>query len=113
MAAIPSSGSLMATHNYYWHRLSSTSSNSSCGSADYSGEALPLHPGLPIVNPAHWWVSFFFRKSMLPFMAMVLKTPEHLECPQASSSMITCGLAHEATRTQCGQPSTASTRPLS
>nr|XP_009504285.1 PREDICTED: pancreatic progenitor cell differentiation and proliferation factor [Phalacrocorax carbo] len=43
MASIPSSGSLMATHNYYRRRLSSTSSNSSCGSSEYSGEVIP-HP---------------------------------------------------------------------
>ena len=41
MAAIPSSGSLMATHDYYRRRLGSTSSNSSCGSAEYPGEAIP------------------------------------------------------------------------
>ena len=40
-AAIPSSGSLVATHNYYRRRLGSTSSNSSCGSAEYTGEAIP------------------------------------------------------------------------
>ncbi|XP_050570050.1 pancreatic progenitor cell differentiation and proliferation factor isoform X2 [Cygnus atratus] len=43
MASIPSSGSLMATHNYRRRRLSSTSSNSSCSSSDY-GEVIPHHP---------------------------------------------------------------------
>ncbi|TKC45047.1 hypothetical protein EI555_003560, partial [Monodon monoceros] len=45
MAAIPSSGSLVATHDYYRRRLGSTSSNSSCGSAEYPGEGIPRHPG--------------------------------------------------------------------
>ncbi|KAM9249407.1 pancreatic progenitor cell differentiation and proliferation factor isoform 2-T2 [Dugong dugon] len=44
MAAIPSSGSLVATHDYYRRRLGSTSSNSSCGSVEYPGEAIPHHP---------------------------------------------------------------------
>ncbi|XP_028341855.1 pancreatic progenitor cell differentiation and proliferation factor isoform X3 [Physeter macrocephalus] len=43
MAAIPSSGSLVATHDYYRRRLGSTSSNSSCGSAQYPGEGIPRH----------------------------------------------------------------------
>uniref|UniRef100_A0A8D2IGT7 Uncharacterized protein n=1 Tax=Urocitellus parryii TaxID=9999 RepID=A0A8D2IGT7_UROPR len=73
MAAIPSSSSLVATHNYYWCRLCSTSSNSSCGSAKYPGEAIPHHPGLPKATPGHWWPSFLFRKSTLPFMATVLE----------------------------------------
>uniref|UniRef100_A0A3Q3MET6 Pancreatic progenitor cell differentiation and proliferation factor a n=1 Tax=Labrus bergylta TaxID=56723 RepID=A0A3Q3MET6_9LABR len=45
MAAIPSSGSLIATHDYYRRRLGSASSNSSCGSAEYTGEIIPHHPG--------------------------------------------------------------------
>ncbi|XP_073744451.1 pancreatic progenitor cell differentiation and proliferation factor isoform X1 [Callorhinus ursinus] len=76
MAAIPSSGSLVATHDYYRRRLGSTSSNSSCGSAEYAGEAIPHHPGLPKADPGHWWASFFFGKSALPFMATVLESPE-------------------------------------
>uniref|UniRef100_A0A673USS9 Pancreatic progenitor cell differentiation and proliferation factor n=1 Tax=Suricata suricatta TaxID=37032 RepID=A0A673USS9_SURSU len=76
MAAIPSSGSLVATHDYYRRRLGSTSSNSSCGSAEYPGEAVPHHPGLPKADPGHWWASFFFGKSTLPFMATVLESPE-------------------------------------
>ena len=77
MAAIPSSGSLVATHDYYRHRLGSTSSNSSCGSAEYPGEVIPHHPGLPKADPGHWWASFFFGKSTLPFMVTVLESPEH------------------------------------
>ncbi|XP_029912439.1 pancreatic progenitor cell differentiation and proliferation factor B-like [Myripristis murdjan] len=68
MAAIPSSGSLIATHDYYRRRLGSTSSNSSCGSAEYTGEVIPHHPGLPRQDSGHWWASFFFGKQNLPGM---------------------------------------------
>ncbi|XP_023063209.1 pancreatic progenitor cell differentiation and proliferation factor-like isoform X2 [Piliocolobus tephrosceles] len=43
MAAIPSSGSLLATYDYYRRCLDSTSSNSSCGSTECPGEVIP-HP---------------------------------------------------------------------
>ncbi|XP_026868574.1 pancreatic progenitor cell differentiation and proliferation factor A [Electrophorus electricus] len=62
MAAIPSSGSLVATHDYYRRRIGSTSSNSSCGSSEYSGEVIPHHPGLPRQDSGHWWSTFFFGK---------------------------------------------------
>ncbi|XP_028850062.1 pancreatic progenitor cell differentiation and proliferation factor A [Denticeps clupeoides] len=62
MAAIPSGGSLVATHDYYRRRIGSTSSNSSCGSSEYSGEVIPHHPGLPRQDSGHWWSSFFFGK---------------------------------------------------
>ncbi|XP_055477360.1 pancreatic progenitor cell differentiation and proliferation factor-like isoform X2 [Psammomys obesus] len=56
MASIPSSGSLMATHDYYWQRLSSSYSNSSCRNAEYPGDAVPQSPasfsGSP---PSHSW----------------------------------------------------------
>ncbi|XP_023560131.1 pancreatic progenitor cell differentiation and proliferation factor isoform X2 [Octodon degus] len=78
MAAIPSSGSLVATHDYYRRRLGSASSNSSCGSAEYPGEAVPHPPGLPKSDPGHWWTSFFFGKSTAPFMATVLESPEQI-----------------------------------
>ncbi|XP_077655623.1 pancreatic progenitor cell differentiation and proliferation factor isoform X2 [Urocitellus parryii] len=110
MAAIPSSGSLVATHDYYRRRLGSASSNSSCGSAEYPGEAIPHHPGLPKADPGHWWASFFFGKSTLPFMATVVESPEHSESTQASTSMVTSGLAPETTKQQpVNQPGQAST----
>uniref|UniRef100_A0A7N5KJX8 Pancreatic progenitor cell differentiation and proliferation factor n=1 Tax=Ailuropoda melanoleuca TaxID=9646 RepID=A0A7N5KJX8_AILME len=102
MAAIPSSGSLVATHDYYRRRLGSSSSNSSCGNAEYAGGAIPHHPGLPKADPGHWWASFFFGKSTLPFMATVLESPECSECPQASSGTITCVLVLGAMRNQPG-----------
>ncbi|XP_036281862.1 pancreatic progenitor cell differentiation and proliferation factor [Pipistrellus kuhlii] len=114
MAAIPSSGSLVATHDYYRRRLGSTSSNSSCGSAECPGEAIPHPPGLPKADPGHWWASFFFGKSTLPFMATVLESPEHSDSPQAARSVITCDLAGEATRKQPGgQPGRANAGPPS
>ncbi|XP_008072861.1 pancreatic progenitor cell differentiation and proliferation factor [Carlito syrichta] len=114
MAAIPSSGSLVATHDYYRRRLGSTSSNSSCGSAECPAEAIPHPPGLPKADPGHWWASFFFGKSTLPFMATVLESTEHTEPPQASSGMTTRGLAREATRKEPGgQSSKANAGPPS
>ncbi|XP_061049035.1 LOW QUALITY PROTEIN: pancreatic progenitor cell differentiation and proliferation factor-like [Eubalaena glacialis] len=113
MAAIPSSGSLVATHDYYRRHLGSTSSNSSCGSAEYPGEGIPHHPGLPRADPGRWWASFFFGKSTLPFMATVLESPEHSEPAQASTGMITCDLAREAVGKQQpgGQPGQTTTGP--
>ncbi|XP_040588803.1 pancreatic progenitor cell differentiation and proliferation factor isoform X2 [Mesocricetus auratus] len=101
MAAIPSSGSLVATHDYYRRRLGSSSSNSSCGSAEYPGDAVPQSPGLPKADPGHWWTSFFFGKPTLPFMTTVLESPEHsAESPQASRSPITRGLDPETMKQQ-------------
>ncbi|XP_070229098.1 pancreatic progenitor cell differentiation and proliferation factor-like [Bos mutus] len=58
MGAIPSSGSLVATHDYCQRCLGSTSSNSSCGSAEYPGEAIPHHPasskGSPLSRVDSW-----------------------------------------------------------
>ncbi|KAK7135891.1 hypothetical protein R3I94_014537 [Phoxinus phoxinus] len=62
MASIPSTGSLIATHDYYRRRIGSTSSNSSCGSSEYTGEVIPHPPGLVRQDSGHWWSSFFFGK---------------------------------------------------
>ncbi|XP_062445432.1 pancreatic progenitor cell differentiation and proliferation factor [Rhea pennata] len=92
MAAIPSSGSLMATHNYYRRRLSSTSSNSSCGSSDYAGEVIPHPPGLPKSDPGHWWASFFFGKVTHPAMTTVSESPESLgAAAPAAGAGLACG----------------------
>ncbi|XP_023984366.1 pancreatic progenitor cell differentiation and proliferation factor isoform X2 [Physeter macrocephalus] len=89
MAAIPSSGSLVATHDYYRR--------------------------LRRADPGHWWASCFFGKSTLPFMATVLESPEHSEPAQASTGMITCDLAREAAGKQQpgGQPGQTNYRPPS
>uniref|UniRef100_A0A8C9ED87 Pancreatic progenitor cell differentiation and proliferation factor n=1 Tax=Phocoena sinus TaxID=42100 RepID=A0A8C9ED87_PHOSS len=112
MAAMPSSGPLVATHDYYRRRLGTTSSNSSCGSAECPGEAIPHQPALPKAHTGHWWASFFFRNSTLPFMATVFESPEHSESAQASASTITYDLAREAVgkkqqpgKTNCRPPS--------
>uniref|UniRef100_A0A8C2EDI2 Pancreatic progenitor cell differentiation and proliferation factor B-like n=1 Tax=Cyprinus carpio TaxID=7962 RepID=A0A8C2EDI2_CYPCA len=68
MAAIPASGSLVATHDYYRSGIGSTSSSSSCGSSEYSGEVIPHHPGLPKQDSGHWWSSFFFGEQNQPGM---------------------------------------------
>ncbi|XP_045842136.1 pancreatic progenitor cell differentiation and proliferation factor-like [Meles meles] len=107
MAAISSSSSLVAT--CYQCVLGSTSGNSSCAST-----AIPRHPGLAKADSGHWWTRFFFGKSTLPFMAIVLESPEGSESPQASRSMITCDSAIEALRKQPGgQPGKANTGPQS
>ncbi|XP_074064819.1 pancreatic progenitor cell differentiation and proliferation factor-like [Macrotis lagotis] len=112
MAAILSSGSLVATHDYYGRRLGSTSSNSSCGSAEYSGEVIPHHPGLPKSDPGHWWASFFFGKSNHAFMTTVLESPENSGTFQVAQGTISCALAQEAMRKQhVSEPSKTSTGP--
>ncbi|XP_032338843.1 pancreatic progenitor cell differentiation and proliferation factor-like [Camelus ferus] len=51
-----SSGSLVATHDHSRRRLGSTSSNSSCGSAEYPGEAILHQPASFSGNPlSHSW----------------------------------------------------------
>ncbi|KAE8574383.1 hypothetical protein XENTR_v10003411 [Xenopus tropicalis] len=100
MAAIPSSGSLVATHDYYRRRLGSTSSNSSCGSVDYSGEVIPHHPGLPKSDPGHWWASFFFGKSTHPSMTTVSESPESSGTFSISNGLIPCRLAQESLQKQ-------------
>ncbi|XP_057557657.1 pancreatic progenitor cell differentiation and proliferation factor [Hippopotamus amphibius kiboko] len=111
MAAIPSSGSLVATHGYYRRRLGSASTSSSCGRAEGPGEAIPHPPGLPKADPGHWWAGFFFGKSPLPFMATVLESPERSESAQASTGGITCDPAREAVGKQ--QPGSTSCSPRS
>ncbi|XP_063315623.1 pancreatic progenitor cell differentiation and proliferation factor [Pelobates fuscus] len=98
MASIPSSGSLVATHDYYRRRLGSTSSNSSCGSVDYQGEVIPHHPGLPKSDPGHWWASFFFGKSTHPVMTTLSEFPENSGTFHVTNGLIPCGLPQEPVR---------------
>ncbi|XP_035582305.1 pancreatic progenitor cell differentiation and proliferation factor-like [Zalophus californianus] len=114
MAATPCSGSLVATHDYCQCHWGSTSSNSSCGSAEYPGDAMPHHPSLPQADPGHWCASFFFGKFTLLFMATGLESPERSDSAQASSRTITCDVALEGLRKQPGsQPGQANTGPPS
>uniref|UniRef100_A0A452QZV3 Pancreatic progenitor cell differentiation and proliferation factor n=1 Tax=Ursus americanus TaxID=9643 RepID=A0A452QZV3_URSAM len=93
MAAIPCSGSLTATHDYYRRRRGSTSSNSSCGSAEYPGDAVPRHPGLSKADPGHWWASFFSGSS-LSCSWLQGWSPHNARTPPRP---ITCDSALEAT----------------
>ncbi|XP_043837284.1 pancreatic progenitor cell differentiation and proliferation factor-like [Dromiciops gliroides] len=112
MAAILSISSLVANNDYYQRCLSSTSSNSSCGSAEYSEEVIPHHPDLPKSDPGHWWASFFFGKLSHPFMTTVLESPEHSRTFQVAHGMFTCDLAQEAMRKQyVSKPSETNTGP--
>ncbi|XP_009976468.1 PREDICTED: pancreatic progenitor cell differentiation and proliferation factor, partial [Tauraco erythrolophus] len=72
-------------------RLSSTSSNSSCSSSEYSGEVIPHPPGLPKSDPGHWWASFFFGKTTHPAMTTVSESPESLASLQVTAGPVACG----------------------
>ncbi|VCW98547.1 unnamed protein product, partial [Gulo gulo] len=83
-------------------------------SPEYPEEAIPQHPGLPRADPGHWWASFFFRKSTLPYMVSVLESPEPSGSLQASRNRITYDLVLEAMRKQLrGQPGKANSPPQS
>nr|XP_009932262.1 PREDICTED: pancreatic progenitor cell differentiation and proliferation factor [Opisthocomus hoazin] len=73
-------------------RLSSTSSNSSCGSSEYSGEVVPHPPGLPKSDPGHWWASFFFGKMTPPAMTTVSESPESLGALPVATGPMPCAL---------------------
>ncbi|NXI49673.1 PDPFB factor, partial [Chloroceryle aenea] len=73
-------------------RLSSTSSNSSCGSSEYSGEVIPHPPGLPKSDPGHWWASFFFGKTPQPAMTTVSESSESLGALRVTTGPMACGL---------------------
>ncbi|KAM6171890.1 pancreatic progenitor cell differentiation and proliferation factor-like [Erethizon dorsatum] len=101
MAAIPSSGSLMATHDYYWCHLGSASSNSYSGSGKYPREAIPHHPASSLGSPlSHSWPQFWSPQST--------RNPPRLP----AACVVTGSLASEATRKQpLSQSSQANTRP--
>ncbi|NXL94726.1 PDPFB factor, partial [Alectura lathami] len=98
MASVPSSGSLVATHNYHRSRLSSTSSNSSCSSSEYAGEVIPHHLGLPKSDPGQWWASFFFGRTTHPAMMTVSESPESPGALQLPAGPMVCGLVPTAGR---------------
>lgn len=79
---------LPQSHDHPGPLTLSVSRNSSHRSAEYPGEAVPHHPGLPKAHPGHWWASFFFGKPTLPYMATVLESPERWASSQASSNTI-------------------------
>ncbi|XP_064161369.1 pancreatic progenitor cell differentiation and proliferation factor B-like [Anguilla rostrata] len=100
MAAIPSSGSLVATHDYYRRRIGSTSSNSSCSSSEYTGEVIPHHPGLPRQDSGHWWSSFFFAKQNQPGVAP--GTDLQQKVVNMSNGQVTC-VAREMVKRQVSE----------
>ncbi|KAJ8257357.1 hypothetical protein GJAV_G00184740 [Gymnothorax javanicus] len=90
MAAIPSGGSLVATHDYYRRRIGSTSSSSSCGSSEYTGEVIPHHPGLPKQDSGHWWSSFFFGKHNQPGATALTEAQQKAGEYSVTNGQITC-----------------------
>ncbi|KAJ8370706.1 hypothetical protein SKAU_G00107340 [Synaphobranchus kaupii] len=90
MAAIPSSGSLVATHDYYRRRIGSTSSSSSCGSSEYTGEVIPHHPGLPKQDSGHWWSSFFFGKQNQPGTTALTEAQQKAGMYSVTNGQVTC-----------------------
>ncbi|XP_018594628.1 pancreatic progenitor cell differentiation and proliferation factor B-like [Scleropages formosus] len=104
MAAIPSSGSLVAAHDYYRRRIGSTSSNSSCGSSEYSGEVIPHHPGLPRQDSGHWWSSFFFAKQNQAGMPNLPEAQQKAGVFAVNSGQGTC-VAREMAKRQLSETS--------
>ncbi|XP_019907433.1 pancreatic progenitor cell differentiation and proliferation factor B [Esox lucius] len=92
MAAINAGGSLVATHDYYRRRIGSTSSSSSsCGSSEFSGEVIPHHPGLPKQDAGHWWSSFFFGKPNQPGMTTLTEEAQQKAAAVAlTNGQVTC-----------------------
>ncbi|XP_061076988.1 pancreatic progenitor cell differentiation and proliferation factor B-like [Conger conger] len=104
MAAIPSGGSLVATHDYYRRRIGSTSSNSSCSSSEFIGEVIPHHPGLPRQDSGHWWSSFFFAKQNQPGVAPGADLQQKVV--SMSNGQVTC-VAKEMVKRQMSETSEA------
>ncbi|XP_013989672.1 pancreatic progenitor cell differentiation and proliferation factor B [Salmo salar] len=91
MAAINAGASLVATNDYYRRRLGSTSSSSSCGSSEYSGEVIPHHPGLPKQDSGHWWSSFFFGKQNQPGMTTLTEEAKQKAAAMTvTNGQVTC-----------------------
>ncbi|XP_036389979.1 pancreatic progenitor cell differentiation and proliferation factor B [Megalops cyprinoides] len=117
MASIPSSGSLVATHDYYRRRLGSNSSSSSCGSSEYAGEVIPHHPGLPKQDSGHWWSSFFFGKQNQPGATALPEAQQKAGTYQVTNGQVTC-IAREmvmnrqlSESNESGKPETRSPPP--
>ncbi|RLV97529.1 hypothetical protein DV515_00011712 [Chloebia gouldiae] len=110
MASIPSSGSLVAMHNYHRRRLSSTSSTSSC-SSEFSGEIIPHGPDLPKSDPGQWWASFFFGKTTHPAMTTVSESQQSLGALRVATAPVACGLVAAPGAGQRRQGSESSAGP--
>ncbi|XP_049726882.1 pancreatic progenitor cell differentiation and proliferation factor-like [Elephas maximus indicus] len=96
MVAIPSSGSLVTTHNYYQHRLGSTSSNSSCGSAEYPGKPSPTTQGFPRLAQAtetsRWTAEEKKMESQAIWLQNLWKQGGRSEKKLADREKINCGV---------------------
>uniref|UniRef100_A0A8C0SJK8 Pancreatic progenitor cell differentiation and proliferation factor n=1 Tax=Canis lupus familiaris TaxID=9615 RepID=A0A8C0SJK8_CANLF len=103
-STIPCSAGLWPPTTVNRHRRVSTSNDRSCARAEYPGEAIPHHTGLPKAHPSGeasfsgsplshggWWKQPLSTSSPLAW-----------NLPQASSSRITCDLALETLRKQPG-----------
>uniref|UniRef100_A0A670K134 Pancreatic progenitor cell differentiation and proliferation factor n=1 Tax=Podarcis muralis TaxID=64176 RepID=A0A670K134_PODMU len=105
MAAVSPSCSLVAAHDCYRKPLGSTSSNSSCGSANMGKTSLTIQ------------ASIFFGKTTHPVMTTVSESPENPGTLKMANCMITCGLAQDQKWQQKGGessvPSSAASSPLS
>ncbi|KAJ3589876.1 hypothetical protein NHX12_010717 [Muraenolepis orangiensis] len=113
MAAIPAGGSLVATADYYRRRIGSTSSSSSCGSSEYSGEVIPHHPGLPKQDSGHWWSSFFFGKQNQPGMTTLTEEQQNKAGLQVvKNGQITCVAKEMVMQRQLSESSESGT-PIS
>ncbi|KAM9430638.1 pancreatic progenitor cell differentiation and proliferation factor B-like [Salvelinus alpinus] len=105
MAAINAGGSLVATHDYYRRRIGSTSSSSSCGSSEYSGEVIPHHPGLPKQDSGHWWSSFFFGKQNQPGMTTLTEEAQQkVTAMTLTNGQVTCVAREMVMKRQVSDP---------
>ncbi|XP_028850764.1 pancreatic progenitor cell differentiation and proliferation factor B [Denticeps clupeoides] len=112
MAAIPAGGSLVATHDYYRRRLGSTSSSSSCGSSEYSGEVIPHHPGLPKQDSGHWWSSFFFGKQT-GMTTVTEEAQQKTGLVNVTNGQVMCVAQEMVMKRQASESSDAGSPPLS
>ncbi|KAL1020633.1 hypothetical protein UPYG_G00002690 [Umbra pygmaea] len=104
MAAINAGGSLVATHDYYRRRIGSTSSSSSsCGSSEFSGEVIPHHPGLPKQDAGHWWSSFFFGKPTQPGMTTLTEEAQKAAGMTVTNGQVTCVAKEMVMQRQVGE----------
>ncbi|KAG9332530.1 hypothetical protein JZ751_014628 [Albula glossodonta] len=108
MAAIPSGGSLVATHDYYRRRIGSTSSSSSCGSSEYTGEVIPHHPGLPKQDSGHWWSSFFFGKQNHPGTNGLTEAQQKAGMYSVTDGQVTCVAKEMVLKKQLSESSESS-----
>uniref|UniRef100_A0A9J7YFQ2 Pancreatic progenitor cell differentiation and proliferation factor b n=1 Tax=Cyprinus carpio carpio TaxID=630221 RepID=A0A9J7YFQ2_CYPCA len=93
------------TETSFSGRIGSTSSSSSCGSSEYSGEVIPHHPGLPKQDSGHWWSSFFFGKQNQPGMGTLTEEAQQKSgVMSVTNGQVTC-IAREMVMRQVSESS--------